>query len=157
MATEQSGGTAPPGGGAAGPTGDVGAAPAQPAGRGRPRLTSRAAVLAVVMCAIALSLAYPVREYIAQHRQIDQLEAQHKMAAAQVRGLEAEQQRLNDPAYIEDQARARLNMCLPDQTCYVIINGHTGGGRRQPAPARRGAWYVTLWKSVQQADRQAAR
>ena len=42
----------------------------------RPRLTSRAAVLAVVICAIALSLAYPVREYIAQHRQIDQLEAQ---------------------------------------------------------------------------------
>ena len=32
------------------------------------RLTSRAAVLAVVVCAIALSLAYPVREYIAQRR-----------------------------------------------------------------------------------------
>ena len=32
------------------------------------RLTGRAAVLAVVICAIALSLAYPVREYIAQDR-----------------------------------------------------------------------------------------
>ena len=82
------------------------------------------------MCAIALSLAYPVREYIAQHRQIDQLEAQHKMAQAQVRSLEAEQQRLNDPAYIEDQARARLHMCLPGETCYVITNGQPGAGRR---------------------------
>ena len=93
------------------------------------------------MCAIALSLAYPVREYIAQHRQIDQLEAQHKMAEAQVRRLEAEQQRLNDPAYIEDQARARLNMCLPAETCYVIINGRTGSGLPQP-PGRSGPGLV---------------
>ena len=33
--------------------------------RARPRFTSRAAVLVVVVCAIALSLAYPVREYLA--------------------------------------------------------------------------------------------
>ena len=38
------------------------------------KLTGRAALLAVVICAIALSLAYPVREYIAQRRQIDQLD-----------------------------------------------------------------------------------
>ena len=30
------------------------------------RLTGRAAVLAVVICAIALSLAYPIREYVNQ-------------------------------------------------------------------------------------------
>ena len=48
------------------------------AGATGPRFTSRAAVLAVVMCAIALSLAYPVREYIAQRRQIDQLQAQRQ-------------------------------------------------------------------------------
>jgi len=40
------------------------------------RLTGRAAVLAVVICAIALSLAYPVREYVNQRRQIDALVAQ---------------------------------------------------------------------------------
>ena len=146
MAQEQGSDPVPPGGGAAAAT-----------GRGGHRLTSRAAVLAVVMCAIALSLAYPVREYIAQHRQIDQLEAQHKMAQAQVRSLEAEQQRLNDPAYIEDQARARLNMCLPTETCYVITNGQPGGGRPRPPRAKPSAWYVTLWKSVQQADHQASR
>ncbi len=158
MGREQGGGAVPPGGSV--PPGDDsdGAAAAHPAGRVRPRLTSRAAVLAVVMCAIALSLAYPVREYIAQHRQIDQLEAQHKMAEAQVRRLEADQQRLSDPAYIEDQARARLNMCMPAETCYVIINGRTGSGLPQPPRAKRaGAWYVTLWKSVQQADHEAPR
>jgi cell division protein FtsB len=155
MAHEQGGGPVAPIGGQVAPGGDGDAG--DPGGRGRPRLTSRAAVLAVVTCAIALSLAYPVREYIAQHRQIDQLEAQHRMEEAQVRSLEAEQQHLNDPAYIEDQARARLSMCRPAETCYVIINGHTSSGLPQPPKARRAAWYVTLWKSVEQADKQAPR
>ncbi|HUK69189.1 MAG TPA: septum formation initiator family protein [Streptosporangiaceae bacterium] len=153
MAAQEGGGPVPAGGGGAGTGSDA----IRPGGRGRPRLTSRAAVLAVVMCAIALSLAYPVREYIAQHRQIDQLVAQHDAAEAQVRSLQATQQRLADPTYVEDQARARLNMCMPDETCYVIINGQPGGILPQPAVARRGAWYVTLWRSVEQADRQAPR
>jgi len=147
----QDNGGPPPDGGAGG------GSPARSSGRGRPRLTSRAAVLAVVICAIALSLAYPVREYVAQHRQIDQLEAQHVMEEGQVRSLEAEQQQLSDPRYIEDQARARLNMCMPDETCYVIINGQTPSGLLQPPRASRGAWYVTLWKSVEQADHPVSR
>jgi cell division protein FtsB len=153
MAAQEGDGQVPPSGGA----GDGAGHAARAAARGRPRLTSRAAVLAVVMCAIGLSLAYPVREYIAQHRQIDQLVAQHQMVAAQVRSLEAQQQQLSDPAYIEDQARARLYMCMRDETCYVIINGHSDGSLPQPPQAKRGAWYVTLWKSVEQADRQAPR
>ena len=64
----------------------VPAAP-RPPERDRPRFTSRAAVLAVVLCAIALSLAYPVREYIGQRRQIDQLTAQRATAEAAVRRL----------------------------------------------------------------------
>lgn len=139
------------------PGGRDDARPPSPAGPGRPRLTSRAAVLAVVVCAIALSLAYPVREYVAQRRQIDQLEAQHQIEAAQVRSLAAEQQRLADPKYIEGQARAQLNMCMPTETCYVIINGVPGGGQPRLAPARHSAWYVILWESVQQADRKAPR
>ncbi len=127
------------------------------ASAGRPRLTSRAAVLAVVVCAIALSLAYPVREYVAQRRQISQLEAQHTAEQAQVRRLLAERRRLTDPRYIEDQAKARLNMCMPDETCYVIINGDPGSGLPHPPKARRGAWYVTLWESVRQADHGPAR
>lgn len=123
-----------------------------PGARSRPRLTGRAAILAVVICAVALSLAYPVREYIAQRRQIDQLQAEHRMEQAQVSKLEAEQKRLTDPAYIEDQARARLGLCLPRETCYVVIDGRPGGGRPQPAATRHGPWYVTLWKSVEQAD-----
>ena len=59
------------------------------------KLTGRAALLAVVICAIALSLAYPVREYIAQRQQIDQLLAQQQTMSAQVRALEAEGSKLS--------------------------------------------------------------
>jgi cell division protein FtsB len=129
------------------------AQPAAPAERAR--FTSRAAVLAVVLCAIALSLAYPVREYIAQRRQIDQLQAQSAQTAATLARLQAEAQRLNDPSYIEQQARDRLHYCMPRQTCYVIIGG-------QPASHAKSAvagtpWYERLWSSVQQADRPAGR
>jgi cell division protein FtsB len=123
----------------------------------RPRLTSRAAVLAVVLCAIALSLAYPVREYIAQRRQIDQLEAQRQAIAATLRGLEAEQQKLTSNAYVEQQARGRLHMCLPTQTCYVIINPARPARPAVSAHAPGTPWYERLWHSVQQADKTSAR
>jgi cell division protein FtsB len=123
----------------------------QPADRAR--FTSRAAVLAVVICAIALSLAYPVREYIAQSRQIDQLQAQRQMTLAQLRTLERQQRRLSDPAFIEQLARDKLHFCMTGQTCYVIIGGGSRHGAARVAQAAGTAWYERLWRSVQQADR----
>ena len=116
------------------------------------RLTSRAAVLAVVVCAIALSLAYPVREYIAQRGQIDQLVAEQQARIAQVKSLEAQQAKLTDPSYIEQIARQELDMCLPEARCYIVEDGQspisgTQSPRHAPAP-----WYAKLWRSVEQAD-----
>ena len=47
------------------------------------------------------------------------------MLNGQLQGLQHEQQRLADPAYIEQLARNKLHMCLKGQTCYVVIGGHT--------------------------------
>src|SRR6202046_1862856 len=98
-------------------------APPRSAGpRLRPtKLTGRAALLAVVMCAIALSLAYPVREYIGQRRQIDQLLATQQSLSQQVKNLQAEHNRFSDPSYIEQQARDQLHYCFPTEKCYVIV------------------------------------
>ena len=123
----------------------------------RPRFTSRAAVLAVVVCAIALSLAYPVREYIAQRRQIDQLEAQRQEVVVKLRSLEAQQRQMSSSAYIERQARDKLHMCLPRETCYVIIGGRPPAVKAAPAPAAATPWYQRLWSSVQQADKAQTR
>jgi cell division protein FtsB len=137
------------------------AGPVRPAARPgtrRSRLTSRAAVLAVVLCAVALSLAYPVREYIAQRRQIDQLQAQQQSIAAQLATLKAQQRHLSSNSYVEQQAEDKLHMCLPTLTCYVIINPQAPHrAPAAPAPGGDTAWYERLWQSVRQADREPGR
>ena len=123
------------------------------AGKSRPRLTSRAAILAVVICAVTLSLAYPVREYISQRRQISQLGAQQQSLLIQLGRLQAEQRQLSQPAYIEQLARDRLHLCLPRQTCYVIIDGKPAAGLIQPHATPPTPWYDRLWQSVHQAGK----
>jgi cell division protein FtsL len=111
----------------------------------------------VVICAIALSLAYPVREYIAQRQQIGQLVAQQQAMLPQVRNLQAEQARLSDRSYIEQLARQELDMCFPGTQCYVVegsqpLLGGTGPQQSGPAP-----WYAKLWQSVERADASPAK
>jgi cell division protein FtsL len=121
------------------------------------RLTSRAAVLAVVICAIALSLAYPVRAYLAQRQQIDQLVAQQQTMLTQVKNLQAEQARLSDRSYIEQLARQELDMCFPGTQCYVIEGSQALTNGTQPRQSGPTPWYAKLWASVQQAGASPAR
>jgi cell division protein FtsB len=123
----------------------------------RSRLTTRAAMLAVVLCAIALSLAYPVREYIAQRRQIDQLEVQRQAIAAKLGMLQEQQRELSSNAYVEQQAESKLHMCLPRQTCYVVISPQPPRAKAAAARAPGLPWYERLWSSVQQADKAPAK
>src|SRR5271166_4570327 len=116
------------------------------------RLTGRAAVLAVVICAIALSLAYPVREYIAQRQQIDQMVALQQTTLAQVKSLQAEQARLSSAPYIEQLARQELDMCFPGTQCYIVEGGQPPATTALPARPGPAPWYAKLWQSVQQAD-----
>jgi cell division protein FtsL len=109
--------------------------------------------LAVVLCAIALSLAYPVREYIAQRRQIDQLEVQRQAIGLKVSQLQRQQQWLSSTAYVEQQAEDRLHMCLPGHKCYVIINPPQPAAHELASPVPGTPWYERVWSSVQQADK----
>ncbi|NVI86172.1 septum formation initiator family protein [Actinomadura sp. BRA 177] len=123
--------------------------------RGNPALTSRAAILAVVVCAIALSLAYPVREYIAQRKEIADLRHKEALARRQVEELVQRKQQLGDKSYIEREATRRLHYCRPDVKCYVVLDGSGGEGReaQRGGPPSRPPWYETLWRSVEAADR----
>jgi cell division protein FtsB len=115
------------------------------------RLTGRAALLAVVICAIALSLAYPVREYIAQRQQIDQLLAQQQTVAAQVKALQEEKANLSQAWFIEQQAQTQLHMCFPREQCYVVVSP-TPDQHAAPPKAAPDPWYAKLWQSVRNAD-----
>jgi cell division protein FtsL len=129
-----------------------------PAAAPRPtRLTGRAAVLAVVICAIALSLAYPIREYLTQRQQFDALVAQNQAMLAQVKSLQAEQARLSSPSYIEQLARQELDMCFPGTQCYIVEGGPSAAGAAPSAKPGPAPWYDKLWRSVQQADASPAK
>jgi cell division protein FtsB len=121
------------------------------------RLTGRAALLAVVICAIALSLAYPVREYIAQRQQIDQLLAQQQTTSAQVKALQGENTKLGQTWYVEQQARDQLHMCFPKEQCYEVVAGPPARTATVQPQVAADPWYAKLWHSVQRADAKPAR
>lgn len=127
----------------------------------RPQLTGRAAILAVVVCAIVMSLAYPVREYIAQRRQIAELEEQQARALEDLRRLTELNRRLSDPDYIRQQARARLHYCGVGERCYVVRDDTADADRPAAAAATRSGpkvpWYQALWESAEAADKGTGR
>ena len=122
----------------------------------RPKLTGRAAVLAIVLCAIMLTLAYPIREYIADRRQIDQLAESNARLAQEVKHLQKQARALGTPAVIEQEARDDLHWCFPAQTCYDVIPLATPAAKAGEKPAGS-PWYGRLWASVQKADGSPAR
>ena len=123
--------------------------------RANPALTSRAAILAVVVCAIALSLAYPVREYVAQRQQIAELRHKERVARRQVEQLAQQKRRLGEESYIKREATRRLHYCEPGVKCYIVLDGGRDDGERPRGtkPRPKPPWYETLWRSVQAADR----
>jgi len=123
----------------------------EPRGR-RTGLTSRAAVLAIAVCAVVLTLAVPFQQYIAQRGQVSALAAQERAERARVAALEQAQARWTDPAYVRQQARVRLHFVKPGETAYVIV-APTPQPQVAAAPApkaapRAGAWYSQLWSTV---------
>ncbi|SDQ48397.1 FtsB family cell division protein [Thermostaphylospora chromogena] len=124
---------------------------------GRPQLTGRAAILAIVVCAIAMSLAYPVREYIAQRRELIQLREEQERELAALRAAEERGRQLLDPNYSKKLARERLFYCDPGQKCFVVMPDEQERQKKREAedgggPARQLPWYEALWKSVEAAD-----
>ena len=120
-------------------------------------LTTRAALLALALCAVVLTLAYPLREYLAQHRQINQLAAQVSKDRASVAALRLAGHRDADPAYIEEQARTRLHMRRPGDLVFqlrppppVKVGKQQAGAVRTPVlPGRSAqAWYSQLYRST---------
>ncbi|HEX4816398.1 MAG TPA: septum formation initiator family protein [Nonomuraea sp.] len=124
----------------------------------RPQLTGRAAILAVVVCAIAMSLAYPVREYISLRRSIAELRAEKARVEAERQALLARDRQADDPNWIKKTAKERLHYCGPGEKCFVVM---------EPEPDKRQAavqqaptvppWYETLWESVEAVDKGTGR
>jgi cell division protein FtsB len=136
------------------PTRPAAPKPAQRASRSS--FTGRALVLALVATVLLVSMAVPVRAWLAQRAQIADLRAQVNAAAEQVEALSVEKQRWEDPSFVAAQARDRLHFVLPGEVGYVAV-----GAQAQTGPAAEGAtagqpWYSALWEGLQQADDHAS-
>ncbi len=121
----------------------------------RSPLTPRAAVLALLVVGLLVSAALPLREYLSQRSEIAALESEQADARTRVAELEAEKERLQDPAHIAAEARRRLHFVLPGETAYVVLAPEeTAVEAEGEGPAGADApWYSQVWGSVQEADR----
>jgi len=127
-------------------------------------LTTRAAVLGLVVCALVVSAALPLREFLAQRGQIATAQAKNEQQQQRVEALEQQLARLKDPAYVKSQARERLHFVMPGEIAYVVIRPSAA-----PVPAGSAAltgaaasgpeapWYSQVWASVRVADKEPAK
>ncbi|MEU6564613.1 FtsB family cell division protein [Nocardia nova] len=113
--------------------------------------TGRAVILAAVLCALALTLAVPMRTYFSQRSESAQLASQRRDLENDLAHLRDRRSQQQDPAYIRSEARDRLRLVMPGDTAYIV----QVPGIEQPAvpvpttQARRpDPWYTQLWRSM---------
>jgi len=144
------GGARPPVGPAAGDGGD---------GAARSRLTSRAAVLVLVVAVLMVSYASSMKAFLQQRAHINDLQSQIAERQSNIDTLEAEKKRWYDPAYVEQQARARLGYVMPGEKTYLVLDENGDALRPQSdlddpsevLSTTPTAWWSDAWTSVELA------
>ena len=90
-------------------------------GRSRPKFTPRAAVLAVVLIALLMYMAVPLRQYLDQRSRLAHLERQTELLQKQDTQLQRRVRQLHDPDYVERLARECLGMVRPGEIAFIVI------------------------------------
>ena len=113
--------------------------------------TRRAAVFAIVFCALALSVAVPLRTYLGQRDDVARQEQLQAELRAQVDRLEARKAELDDPAQVEAEARRRLRYVMPGETPYIVElpDADTESAEKpDKGNVKEESWYQLLWNAV---------
>jgi len=115
--------------------------------------TRRAAVLAIVVCALAFTVAVPLRTYLTQRAEVAEQEQRQAQLRHDVEMLEQRKAAVSDPAQVEAEARRRLRYVMPGETPYVVQLPEDAPQAHEPPPAdpvKSGdaAWYEQLWSTV---------
>lgn len=114
--------------------------------------TRRAAVFAIVVCALVLSVAVPLRTYLSQRSDVEVQEQRAAELRGQVQELEQRKAELSDPAQVEAEARRRLRYVKPGETPYIVQLPEGAdpqkSGQPEQQPVQQQAWYQSLWDSV---------
>jgi cell division protein FtsB len=119
--------------------------------------SGRMLALAVVMIAITIMLAPTVKIFFDKRAELAALS--DDISARQAEGDRLRQQisRWQDPNYVKQQARDRINMVMPGETGYWVFGSDlpAGSSSSQNAAAAQDSadlpWVDSLWESVRRA------
>ena len=120
--------------------------------------SGRLLALGVVMIAITIMLAPTVRIFLEKRAEIADLEAEISAQQAKQTDLKREVSRWQDPNYVKQQARDRINMVMPGETGYWVYgsdlpaatsgSGAAAGTATDPANL---PWVDSLWDSIRRS------
>jgi cell division protein FtsB len=120
--------------------------------------SGRMLALLVVMIAITIMLAPTVKIFFEKRAEIAALQADIAAKQSQQDDLRRQVSRWQDPNYVKQQARDRINMVMPGETGYWVFgsdlpagpsSGAAGAGSAQD-PAEL-PWVDSLWDSIRRS------
>ena len=120
--------------------------------------SGRMLALFVVMIAITIMLAPTVKIFFEKRAEIAALQADISAKQVQQNELRRQVSRWQDPNYVKQQARDRINMVMPGETGYWVFgsdlpagssSGEAGAGSVQD-PAEL-PWVDSLWDSIRRS------
>ncbi len=137
------------------------ATPARPGPAPRPepraRLTSRAAILVLIVALLAVSASSLARADLQQRHHLDDVQARIAASQAAIARLEDEKARLDDPAFVEQQAR-ELGFVRPGEKPFVVLDDgrpfDVESTLTDPSsidPAQPEAWWDDAWTTMEVA------
>lgn len=120
--------------------------------------SGRLLALGVVMIAITIMLAPTVKIFLDKRAEIAGLQADIAAQQSKQNDLKHQVSRWQDPNYVKQQARDRINMVMPGETGYWVFGsdlpaGQSGGAAGAPTaqdPANL-PWVDSLWESIRRS------
>jgi cell division protein FtsB len=119
-------------------------------------LARQVAILGFVLCAIALSVAFPLRNYLEQRTELAQAVSTQQDLEQQRDELRARKTALSDPDYIAAEARRRLQYVTPGDTVFVVHAPVVADHAQAPGASALSdqPWYSNLWATLSESDTQ---
>ena len=114
------------------------------------RVSGRAAALIVLVIGLIFAYAYPVRVFLAQESQIEQMENQQREQRQRIQDLNARVAQWGNDDFVIAQAASRLHLVPKGHLLYVVgTEDSSTGAKTAPVDA---PWYDQVWSGIQAAD-----
>lgn len=114
------------------------------------RVSGRAAALILLVIGLIFAYAYPVRVFLAQESQIEQMENQQRDQRQRIQDLNARVAQWGNDDFVIAQAASRLHLVPKGHLLYVVGTEESSAGATSvPADA---PWYDQVWSGIQAAD-----